>query len=126
MGGFNTRSSTEDVLVFSKISINLPLLSANVEFILKVSNDLSWSLSCHGMLVEIDQCHAFTAVESRVSSAKALLQIIETLQLSQVCCGNAVSDFQSLVDARGASFKDATGIKQNIMSLLTNTYLHRD
>ena len=101
------------MLIFAKISINLPLLSANAEFLLKVSSELRWSLSCHGMMVEIDQCEVFTAVESRVSSAKALLQIIETLQSSQVCCGNAVSDFQLLVDARGASFKDATGIKQN-------------
>lgn len=112
-------STTEDTLVFAKLSVNLPLLFADAEFLLKVDEGLKWSLSCRSILVEVGQCQVFTGVASKITSARALLDILLTLQASQVCCGNAVSDFQSLVDAHGAEFKDSTGIIMQHIDYMT-------
>ncbi len=104
-----SNSTTEGTLVLIKLSINLPLLSADATFIVKVDGDLRWTLSCHGTLVEVDQCRVLSLVPRQLNSAGAVLDLLTTLQSSGFCHGNPVTDFQELVSARGGEFKDSTG-----------------
>ncbi len=78
---------------------------------MKVDKEFRWTLSCEGILVEVAQCQVLSDVPNRLNSSSALLGLLATLQATQVCCGNAVSEFQLLVDARGGEFKDSTGNK---------------
>lgn len=104
-----SNSTTEGTLVLIKLSINLPLLSADATFLVKVDGDLRWTLSCHGTLVEVDQCQVLSSVPRQLNSAGALLNLLTTLQWCGLCRGNSVTDFQQLVSARGGEFKDSTG-----------------
>ena len=103
-------STTEGTLVFAKMSVDIHLLSANAALLLKVDEELRWSLSCHGVIVEVDQSHILTAVPPQLNSVRAVLDLLSTLLEVAVCCGNAVNDFRQLVDAHGTEFMDATGV----------------
>lgn len=102
-------STTQGNLVFAKLAVNLPLLSANASMLVKVDEELKWSLSCHGVLVEIGQCCILAAVPPRLTSVQAVLDLLATLQEVAVCLGNPVNDFRQLVDDRGTEFMDSTG-----------------
>ena len=104
-----SNSTTEGTLVLIKLSINLSLLSADATFMVKVDGDFRWTLSCHGTLVEVDQCQVLSSVPRQLNSAGAVLNLLTTLQSSGFCCGNPVADFQQFVSARGGEFKDSTG-----------------
>lgn len=104
-----SHTTPEDTLVFAKLAVSLPHLSADATFLVKVDDDLRWTLSCHGVRVEVAECQVLCGVPCQLSSASVVLDLLCTLQTAQVCCGNTISDFQSLVDNRGGDFKDSTG-----------------
>ena len=92
-------STTEGNLVFAKVAVSLPLLAANTSMLLKVDHQLKWSLSCHGIRIEVGQRQFLAAIPSQLTSVTAVLDLIATLQEVAVCAGNPVDDFKQLVDA---------------------------
>lgn len=106
----DSTTCTGGSLIFTKLTIKLPLLSASASFLVKVDEELKWTLSCHGALVDIEQCGVLDGVPCQLNTARAVLDLLATLQESQICCGNPVRDFKALVDARGGIFKDSSGI----------------
>ena len=100
-----TDSTTESTLILAKLSVDVQILTANATLLLKVDEELRWSVSCHGILVEVGESHILTSVPTQLNSIGAVLDLLSTLQKAAVCCGNAVSDFRQLADARGGEFK---------------------
>ena len=82
---------------------------ADATFVVKVDEELRWTLSCHGVAVEVDKCCDLRTIPPQLHSAGALLDLLHALQAIRVCCGNPVSDFQSLVDVHGTNFMDSAG-----------------
>ncbi len=120
----HSHSTTDEAstLVFTKLAINLPLLSASATFVVRVDEDLRWTLSCHGTLVEVEQCKVLDTVQRQLCSAGAVIDLLSTLQASTICRGNPVVDFQQLVDAKGGEFQDSTGTKRP--SLIIDSCIH--
>lgn len=104
---FPAEFSTEKVLLFAKLSIDTDLLLADATFLVKVDEELRWTLSCHGIVVEVDKCCDLLTIPPQLHSAGALLDLLHALQAIR---GNPVSDFQSLVDVHGTNFMDSTGM----------------
>ena len=98
----------EEVLVYAKVTIDLHILSTNVEYVVKVDEELKWSLCCHSVIVE--NCSVLSKIPQRLTSSSELVELLNTLQSAQICQGNPVCDFRPLVDARGVEFRDATGV----------------
>lgn len=103
-------STTDGTLVLVKLSVNVDVLTANATLLVKVDEELRWSISCHGNLVEVGQSRVLTSIHPRVNSIGAVLDLLSTLQEVAVCCGNALSDFRELAEVRGSEFKDSTGV----------------
>ena len=97
------------------LSLNVDALSADTTLFVKVDEELMWSISCHGILVEVGQTRVLTSIPPRVNSIGAVLNLLKTLQEVAVCCGNALNDFRQLAEVRGSEFKDSTGV---------NTYIY--
>ena len=110
--GWAEYAADGDYLIFYKISVNHhpDCLAASAEFLIKIDHDFSWKFSCHGTLVDINQCSVFGEVPGQLNSARAVLQVIDILQGYQPCIGNPVGDFGPLVLARGGVFNDSSGI----------------
>ena len=113
----NSSPKNNESLVFAKVAIELPLLSADTTYLVRVDEELRWSLSCHGLLVEVDQCSVLATIPHTIASAGALLHLLHTLEETQICCGNPASDFKSLVEARDGIFKDSSGVCVHYLSL---------
>lgn len=103
-------STTDGTLVFVKLSVNVDALSADATLFVKVDEELRWSISCHGILVEVGQTRVLTSIPPRVNSIGTVLNLLKTVQEVAVCCGNALSDFRQLAEVRGSEFKDSTGV----------------
>ena len=110
-GWICTDSTSEDPLVLAKFSVDVHTLSANASLLVKVDKDFRWSVSCHGILVEVGRCDVLTAIPPLLNNVTVILDLLSTLQEVAVCHGNPVSDFRELVDIHGSEFKDSTGVK---------------
>ena len=102
-------SETDGNLVYAKLELKLPLLAANATVLVKIDESLNWSVSCHGILVEVSQCQALVATPSRLTDDNAVLELLSLLNGLEVCQGSPVPDFEELVEARGGVFMDSTG-----------------
>ena len=78
-------STTDGTLVLAKLSVNVQVLTANATLLLKVDEELRWSVSCHGIL---GQSRVLTSIPPRLNSAGTVLDLLSTLQQAAVCCGN--------------------------------------
>ena len=83
---------------FASLTINSPLLSAIATFLVRVDNDMSWTLSYHGVRLEAEQCQALAAIPQRITSVSDVTSLLSIVDASRMCCGNPVEDFKELVD----------------------------
>ena len=104
-------SSTENVLVFVKLSISFSIPAAEVVFFVKVDQTLNWSLSCQGVQIDVSRCSSLASTPSKLTSFRTIVNLLQSLSDSvKVCQGNAVSDFAQLVEVHGREFMDISGM----------------
>lgn len=105
-GWTESETAFVDELVYTKVSIH-----PHAEyFVVNVNKELKWSLSCHGTIVEVENCSVLRETPTRLTSASELVNLLSTLQSAQICLGNPIADFRPLLNVRGDAFKDATGV----------------
>ena len=97
-------------LIFASFTISSSLLTATATFIVKVDDAFHWTVSCHRIQLEAEQCQALAAIPQRITCASDLMTLLSVVHASRICCGNPVEDFQELVDACGGEFRDSTGV----------------
>lgn len=101
---------SEGVLIYAKVTIDPLLLSTNAEYVVKVDEVLKWSLGCHGVIVEVENCSVLWKIPRQLTSYSEMVDLLNTLQSAQICQGNPVCEFRPLIDARGTEFRDVTGV----------------
>ena len=99
---------THSGLILSYLSVNSSTLMPVTSFIVKVDNNLKWSLSYNGMLVKNQQHCGFSILEE-IKCLNDVLTVLSSVQVSHVCCGNSVEEFKQLVDDHCGEFKDSEG-----------------
>ena len=112
-----------DCLMFASLASNPDIPAVSVNLSLKVDPTLHWSLSCHGVRVELDQCSALSAAPRSIESASALLSILHTITQCEICAGNA-QEFQDLIDAHNGTFKSRDGILHIIHQIAQYMYMY--
>ena len=99
---------THSGLILSYLSVNSSTLMPVTSFIVKVDNNLKWSLSYNGMLVK-NQQHCGFSISEEIKCLKDVLTVLSSVQVSHVYCGNSVEEFKQLVDDHCGEFKDSEG-----------------
>ena len=61
-------STTDGTLVLAKLSVNVQVLTADATLLLRVDEELRWSVSCHGILVEVGQSRVLTSIPPQLNS----------------------------------------------------------
>ena len=95
--------------MLAKLSF-LNQLKVETIFLVKINEELNWTLCCHGSRVEVDSCPLFSTIPNRFTSISVILNLLAKLDVTQICQGSPVKEFQSLVDVRGGVFMDSTGM----------------
>lgn len=99
-----------DTLIFAIFTINSPILSATATCLIKVDNDLIWTMSCHGVQLETEHCQALAAIPQQITCVSDIMNLFSLVDGSRICCGNPIEDFKDLVDVHGGEFRDETGL----------------
>ena len=84
----------EGTLVFTKLPVDLSLLSTSATFLVKVDEELKWTSRCRGVQVDIGQCSAITSIPTKLTSIRIVLDLLSTLPEVAVCQGNSVENFR--------------------------------
>ena len=105
-----TNACQNDCLIFAMLTVNSPLLTANATFLVKVDHDFSWTVSCHGVLIETEKCQALAAFPRRITCVSDVFDLLSHVHGSRICHGNPVEEFRELVDVCGGEFRDSSGI----------------
>ena len=93
-------------------------------FLVRVDNDMSWTLSYHGIRLEAEQCQASAAIPRRITSVSDVTSLLSIVNASRICCGNPVEDFKELVDVHRGEFRDATGVSSMYMCTVECLCIH--
>ena len=93
-------------LIFSTLSIDSSTLSPSKTIIVKVDNNLAWSLSYNGILVKNQ---SYLSNSQQIKCLNDVLILLSSIQASNICCGNSVDEFKELVDDHRGEFKDSKG-----------------
>ena len=95
-------------LTIANLIIDSPL-HASACFIVQFSHDLNWSISYRGFQVEVAQCPAIATIPKQITCISNAMRLISILHTSNICYGNPVEDFKSLVEEHKGEFTDTTG-----------------
>ena len=103
-------TSEGQTMTFARLTVNSALLDVSTSFVVKVDRNLEWTLGCHGVQVQIDQCPVVSTIPRSISCTNDLIHILTACSNSHVCSGNPIEDFSELVEENGGIFKSSTGI----------------
>ena len=84
---------------------------ANTTFVVRVNQDLKWRVSCHNILIDIQESRVLSGLSPRINSAHDVINLLKKVQGSRICSANLISDFKELVDEHGTDFMNQSGSK---------------
>ena len=110
-GWMRHMDATNSGLIFSSLSVDSSTLMPVTTFIVKVDNNLKWSLSYNGILVKNQQHNTF-GNSQQIKCLSDVLTFLYSIQANHIYCGNSVEEFKQLVDDCGGEFKDLEGFNK--------------
>jgi len=73
---YSLKQSDDSSLFLSSVpAIDLSTLTATTTFVVKVGHDLKWSLSCHVILVQTNQCSVLSVIPPKFSCVQDILTL---------------------------------------------------
>ena len=68
-------TSEGQTMTFARLTVNSALLDVSTSFLVKVDRNLEWTLGCHGVQVQINQCPVVSTIPRIISCTNDLIHI---------------------------------------------------
>lgn len=108
----STLLSSNDLALY-KLTVSPPLMSAKVQYMLTISNDLSWVLCIGQKEIKRSECQMLQDVGHLLSSVEEVISLLVAIDNSKICVGNPDEKFNLLNDRHKGIFRGQSGKLDN-------------